>query len=121
MGAYIVGVLGPLVFTLLFSSKNGKKMGCSSGCWWGTWLYNPKPRFTSSVEMAWEGITNLAELFEQACKQHFAKRLLGTRKLISREIETSEDGRSFAKLHLGDYKWLTYGQAFEAVCNFASG
>lgn len=33
----------------------------------------------------------------------------------------TEDGRSIEKLHLGDYEWLTYGRAFEAVCNFASG
>ncbi|KAL0360241.1 UNVERIFIED_CONTAM: Long chain acyl-CoA synthetase 9, chloroplastic [Sesamum radiatum] len=31
------------------------------------------------------------------------------------------DGKSFEKLHLGDYEWLSYGQVFEAVCNFASG
>ncbi|KAF5442522.1 hypothetical protein F2P56_035170 [Juglans regia] len=43
------------------------------------------------------------------------------RELISREVEVTEEGRSFEKLHLGDYEWLTYGRAFEAVCNFASG
>ncbi|KAL3513618.1 hypothetical protein ACH5RR_026335 [Cinchona calisaya] len=122
MGAYIVGVLVPLVITLLFrSSKNGKKRGVPVVVGGEPGYAIRNSRFESPVETAWEGITTLAELFEQACKQHFDKRLLGTRKLISREIETSEDGRSFEKLHLGDYEWLTYGQAFEAVCNFASG
>lgn len=122
MGAYLVGVLVPLVFTLLFrSSKNGKKRGVLVDVGGEPGYAIRNRRFASPVETAWEGITNLAELFEHACKQHFDKRLLGTRKLISRDIETSEDGRSFEKLHLGDYEWLTYGQAFEAVCNFASG
>ncbi|KAF5740319.1 hypothetical protein HS088_TW11G00386 [Tripterygium wilfordii] len=63
----------------------------------------------------------LAELFEQSCKQHGNKFLLGTRKLISREVEVSADGRSFEKLHFGNYEWLIYGEAFISVCNFASG
>ncbi|XP_027094260.2 long chain acyl-CoA synthetase 9, chloroplastic-like [Coffea arabica] len=122
MSAYIVGVLVPLVVTfLLRSSKSEKKRGVPVDVGGEPGYAIRNSRFPSPVETAWEGITTLAELFEQACKQHFDKRLLGTRKLISREIETSEDGRSFEKLHLGDYEWLTYGQAFEAVCNFASG
>jgi len=28
---------------------------------------------------------------------------------------------SFENLHLGDYEWLSYGQALEFVCNFALG
>ena len=122
MSAYIVGVLVPLVVTfLLRSSKSEKKRGVPVDVGGEPGYAIRNSRFPSPVETAWEGITTLAELFEQACKQHFDKRLLGTRKLISREIETSKDGRSFEKLHLGDYEWLTYGQAFEAVCNFASG
>lgn len=122
MVAYIVGVLVPLVVTfLLRSSKSEKKRGVPVDVGGEPGYAIRNSRFASPVETAWEGITTLAELFEQAYKQHFDKRLLGTRKLISSEIETSEDGRSFEKLHLGDYEWLTYGQAFEAVCNFASG
>lgn len=41
--------------------------------------------------------------------------------LISREIETSKDGRSFEKLHMGEYQWVTYWKVFETVSNFASG
>jgi long-chain acyl-CoA synthetase len=47
--------------------------------------------------------------------------LLGTRKLISREMEASPDGRSFEKLHLGEYEWKCYAEAFKSVCNFSSG
>ncbi|KAL8482167.1 hypothetical protein ACS0TY_028358 [Phlomoides rotata] len=77
-------------------------------------------RFTSPVESAWDGVTTLAELFELSCKRFSKRRLLGTRKLISKQVEIS-DGRSFEKLHLGDYEWLSYTQTFEAACNFASG
>lgn len=77
-------------------------------------------RFTSPVESLWDGISTLPGLFELACKQYSSKRLLGSRELISRETESS-DGRSFEKLHLGEYKWLSYGDAFVDVCDFSSG
>ncbi|MBA0691929.1 hypothetical protein Goari_009530, partial [Gossypium aridum] len=70
---------------------------------------------------AWEGLSTLAELFEQSCKQNSNKSLLGTRKRISSEVEVTEDGRSFEKLHYGEYVWLTYAETFAAVCYFASG
>lgn len=122
MSAYIVGVLVPLVFTLLLrNSKKEKKRGIpvDFGGEPGHALRNC--RFTSLVSTSWEGISTLAELFEQSCKEHGDKYLLGTRQLISRETEVADNGRSFEKLHLGEYEWLTYGQAFETVCNFASG
>lgn len=122
MSAYIVGVLVPLVFTLLLrNSKKEKKRGIpvDVGGEPGHALRNC--RFTSLVSTSWEGISTLAELFEQSCKEHGDKYLLGTRQLISRETEVADNGRSFEKLHLGEYEWLTYGQAFETVCNFASG
>ncbi|KAK7274589.1 hypothetical protein RIF29_15685 [Crotalaria pallida] len=78
-------------------------------------------RFASPVETAWDGVTTLAELFEEACKKHGERLLLGTRKLIKREVEISEDGRRFEKVELGDYEWLTYADAFRAVESFASG
>ncbi|EMS61973.1 Long chain acyl-CoA synthetase 9, chloroplastic [Triticum urartu] len=78
-------------------------------------------RFERPVETHWEGVNTLAELFEHACKEYLYMPLLGTRKLISREIESSPDGRSFEKLHLGEYEWKCYAEAFKSVCNFSSG
>ncbi|XWS23746.1 hypothetical protein CRYUN_Cryun28dG0041600 [Craigia yunnanensis] len=122
MSGYIVGAIVPIVFTLLLRNSNKvKKRGVPVDVGGEPGYAIRNSRFPSLVETAWEGISTLAELFEQACKQHYDKRLLGTRKLISREAEVTEDGRSFEKLHLGEYEWLTYGKAFEAVCNFASG
>lgn len=121
MGPYFVGVIIPLLFTFLVrGTKKGKKRGLPVDVSGDPGYAIRNYRFTSPVESAWEGVTTLAELFEQSCKKHSNKRLLGTRKLIAREMEIS-DGKSFEKLHLGDYEWLSYGQVFEAVCNFASG
>lgn len=122
MSGYIVGALVPIVFTILLrNSKKEKKRGVPVDVGGEPGYAIRNSRFTSPVETAWEGVSTLAELFEQACKQHYDKCLLGTRKLISREVKVTEDGRSFEMLHLGDYEWLTYGKAFEAVCSFASG
>ncbi|XP_059631815.1 long chain acyl-CoA synthetase 9, chloroplastic [Cornus florida] len=122
MSAYIVGVLVPLVFTILLrNSKNRKKRGLPVDVGGEPGYAIRNYRFTSPVETAWEGISTLADLFEQSCKQYRDNKFLGTRRLISRETEISGDGRSFEKLHLGDYEWLSYGKVFEAVCNFASG
>ncbi|XVE60331.1 hypothetical protein DITRI_Ditri05aG0120400 [Diplodiscus trichospermus] len=122
MSGYIVGALVPIVFTLLLrNSKKLKKRGVPVDVGGEPGYAVRNSRFPSPVETSWEGISTLAELFEQACKVHYDKPLLGTRKFISREVEVTEDGRTFEKLHLGEYEWLTYGKAFEAVCNFASG
>ncbi|KAE8077452.1 hypothetical protein FH972_016014 [Carpinus fangiana] len=122
MSAYIVGVLVPLVVTLILrNSKNSRKRGLPVDVGGEPGYAVRNRRFTSPVQTAWEGISTLAELFEHSCRKYRDKHFLGTRKLISREFEVSEGGKSFEKLHLGDYEWLTYGRTFEAVCNFASG
>uniref|UniRef100_A0A1J3ICP4 Long chain acyl-CoA synthetase 9, chloroplastic n=1 Tax=Noccaea caerulescens TaxID=107243 RepID=A0A1J3ICP4_NOCCA len=120
---YAAGVIVPLALTLLVrNSKKEKKRGViveDVGGEPGHTIRNH--RFTDPVSSHWENISTLPELFEISCKTHSERFFLGTRKLISREIETSEDGKTFEKLHLGDYEWLTFGKTLEAVCNFASG
>ncbi|MED6207035.1 Long chain acyl-CoA synthetase 9, chloroplastic [Stylosanthes scabra] len=78
-------------------------------------------RFEYPVTSAWEGVTTLAELLEHSCKNHGDQIFLGSRELISRVNVVAPDGRSFEKLHLGDYKWLTFRDAFEAVVRFSNG
>ncbi|KAK8538740.1 hypothetical protein V6N13_009121 [Hibiscus sabdariffa] len=122
MSGYIVSALVPIVFTLILrNAKKVKKRGVLVDVGGEPGYTIRNSRFPSPVETSWEGITTLAELFEQACKEHSDKHLLGTRKLVSREVDVTDDGRSFEKLHLGEYEWLTYAKTFEAVCNFASG
>eukprot|EP01018_Ginkgo_biloba_P024530 Gb_06170 [translate_table: standard] len=117
-----IGILLPVLLSmLLMNKKKGKPRGVpvEIGADPGFTIRNSK--FPTMVESPWEGATTLAALFEQACKRHAHRRLLGSRKLISRDIEVSEDGRRLEKLHLGNYEWLTYAETFERVCNFASG
>ncbi|XP_076886264.1 long chain acyl-CoA synthetase 9, chloroplastic-like [Bidens hawaiensis] len=122
MSAYIVGVLAPLLLALaLRNSRKGKNRGLLADVSGESGYAIRNYRFTTPVETAWEGINTLAALFEQTCNQNADRNLLGRRKIISSETEVSQDGRSFEKLHLGDYEWLTYGQVFQDVCNFASG
>ncbi|GFY96635.1 long chain acyl-CoA synthetase 9 [Actinidia rufa] len=77
MGAYVAGLLVPLVFTILLRNSR-KKRGLP-------------------VDVG------------------------GEPGLITKEVDKSEDGGFFEKLHLGEYEWLSYGQVFESVCNFVSG
>lgn len=122
MIAYFVGVLAPIVFVLICRRfGKGQKRGLPVDVGGEPGYAIRNRRFTEPFTTAWEGISTLAELFEQACKQHPGRPLLGTRKLISSETEVSADGRKFEKLHLGDYEWLNYGKTFEVVSNFASG
>uniref|UniRef100_A0A2P2JA64 AMP-dependent synthetase/ligase domain-containing protein n=1 Tax=Rhizophora mucronata TaxID=61149 RepID=A0A2P2JA64_RHIMU len=122
MSAYIIGAIVPLVVTLLLrKKKNGKKRGVPVDIGGEPGYAIRNSQFPAPLQTVWEGVSTLAELFEHACKRHGDKFLLGTRPLISREIEVTEDGKSFEKLHLADYEWLTYERAFESVCNFASG
>lgn len=73
------------------------------------------------VEVPWEGATTIAALFEQSCLKFSQRLLLGSRKLISSEYERGSDGGQVEKQQLGEYEWRTYTEAFDCVCNFASG
>ncbi|KAL1214588.1 Long chain acyl-CoA synthetase 9 [Cardamine amara subsp. amara] len=119
---YAAGVIVPLALTLMVQkSKKGKKRGVVVDVGGEPGYAIRNHRFTDPVTSHWEDISTLPELFEISCKAHSDRFFLGTRKLISREIETSEDGKTFEKLHLGDYEWLTFAKTLEAVCDFASG
>ncbi|TKY74274.1 Long chain acyl-CoA synthetase 9 [Spatholobus suberectus] len=121
MNAYIVGLVVPLLVLLYRNRNSTKRRGLPADVGGEPGLAVRNHRFGSALSSAWEGVTTLAELFERACREHQERVLLGTRLLISREVETSQDGRTFEKLHLGDYQWLTYGKVFESVSSFASG
>lgn len=121
MNPYIVGLVVPLLFSYVLRRKGEKKRGLPAEVGGEPGYVLRNYRFTMPVESHWEGITTLAELFEQSCKHFSDNRLLGTRKLIASGMEQSPDGRSFEKLHLGEYEWLSYAETYVAVCGFASG
>ncbi|CAL4994889.1 unnamed protein product [Urochloa decumbens] len=122
MNPYFFGFILPFVASLLLTKRKSEKkrgvpvdVGGEPGC------AVRNHRFEKPVETHWEGVSTLAELFEQSCEQFAYMPLYGTRKLIAREWEVAPDGRSFEKLHLGNYEWKSYADAFKTVCNFSSG
>ncbi|KAJ4766656.1 long chain acyl-CoA synthetase 9 [Rhynchospora pubera] len=122
MNPYLASIFLPVIISLILGTRKSNKkrgvpvdVGGEPGCAIRNY------RFAKPVESHWEGISTIAQLFEQSCKKYAYMPLFGSRKLISRDTEVSPDGRSFEKLHLGEYEWLSYGEAFKAVCNFASG
>jgi long-chain acyl-CoA synthetase len=122
MNLYIVGVILPILATFIFRTNHPKRRGVpitDTSDESGVTIRNR--RFDSPVETAWEGVSTLAELFEEACRKHGERFLLGTRLIISKETETSSDGRRFEKVEFGDYEWLSYADAFEDVLRFGSG
>ncbi|KAF3792707.1 Long chain acyl-CoA synthetase 9 [Nymphaea thermarum] len=122
MKNYLVGILVPLLFSLVLRNKRKQKqrgVPIDAGEEVGFAVRNC--HFEFPVETAWNGILTIAALFERSCNLYESKNFLGTRSFISRETEVTEDGRSLEKLHLGEYEWLSYGEVFERVCNFASG
>lgn len=122
MNPYIVGAFLPILLSLIFQkTKSRKKRGLPVDVGGEPGYALRNYRFDAPVESLWEGVTTISELFEQSCKKFPNKPLFGTRKFISKESEKSHDGRSFEKFHLGDYEWLSYVQAFDTICNFASG
>ncbi|KAG2560405.1 long chain acyl-CoA synthetase 9, chloroplastic-like [Panicum virgatum] len=122
MNPYFFGFLLPFVASLLLTKRKSEKkrgvpvnVGGEPGC------AVRNHGFERPIETHWEGVSTLAELFEQSCEQFAYMPLYGTRKLIARELEVAPDGRSFEKLHLGNYEWKSYADAFKTVCNFSSG
>lgn len=121
MNPYLVGLVVPLLIAFVFRKKSVKQRGLPVDVGGEPGYAIRNARFPSPVKTLWEGVTTLAELFENSCKNYSDMRLLGTRKLIASEYEVAPDGRSFEKLHLEEYEWLSYGQVYNAACNFASG
>ncbi|KAF8663626.1 hypothetical protein HU200_055348 [Digitaria exilis] len=120
VGAVLLAIVIPLVLTSVFGKKT-KKRAVQADVGGEAGLAMRNSRFSSLVQVPWEGATTMAALFEMASKKYSRRKCLGTRRLINREFVESADGRKFEKLHLGEYEWDTYAEAFNRACNFASG
>ncbi|KAF3573994.1 hypothetical protein F2Q69_00061798 [Brassica cretica] len=103
---YTASVTVPLALTLLVrNTKKDEKRGVIDDDVGGEPGHTVRNhRFKDPVSSHWGDISTLPELFEISCKNHSDRFFLDTRRLIAREIETSEDGKVFEKLHLGDYE-----------------
>ncbi|TVU11007.1 hypothetical protein EJB05_44565 [Eragrostis curvula] len=120
IGALLAAIVIPVLLSSIFGKKT-KTRAVQADVGGEPGLAMRNSRFSSLVQVPWEGATTLAALFEMASKKYSRQKCLGTRKLINREFVEGADGRKFEKLHLGDYEWDTYSEAFNRACNFASG
>ncbi|KAJ4975458.1 hypothetical protein NE237_000564 [Protea cynaroides] len=122
VGAVVIGLLIPILLSLaLVGKRKSKQRGVLVEVGGETGITMRNARFSELVEVPWEGATTMAALFEQSCRKNARGQFLGSRKLIAKEETTANDGRKFEKFHLGAYEWITYGEAFDRACNFASG
>lgn len=122
VGAIVLALIIPLLLSMvIMGKKKAKQRAVPVEVGGETGITMRHSRFTNLVEVPWEGATTIAAMFEQSCKKHAQDRFLGSRKFISKEEITASDGRKFEKLHLGEYQWETYAEAFDRACNFASG
>lgn len=115
-----MAIVIPILLSSMFSKKV-KKRAVQADVGGEAGLAMRNSRFSSLIQVPWEGATTMAALFEMASKKYTRHRCLGTRKLISSEFIEAADGRKFEKLHLGEYEWNSYAEAFNRACNFASG
>ncbi|KAH7332273.1 hypothetical protein KP509_20G079200 [Ceratopteris richardii] len=122
MAPVFLGILLPVALGLVMKSRSdNKKRGVLVEAGGEPGITMRNQRFLKLLETPWEGANTLADLFEQACKMHATQKFLGTRELLKKELEPTSDGRTFEKVTLGRYVWLSYGEAFEQACYFASG
>lgn len=62
-----------------------------------------------------DGITTVDQLTRRAIKRFKDRRCLGTRQVIGEEDELQKDGKTFRKLDLGDYQWMTFQDLHDAL------
>lgn len=121
LGALFVAIIIPLISTILLGKKKPKQRGVEVAVAGESGYAVRNARKTQLLEVPWEGADTMAALFEQSCKKHFQLRCLGMREQLSKEYITDGSGRKHEKLHLGEYKWQTYGEIFDRACNFETG
>lgn len=76
-------------------------------------------RVGSFVDKPSEDVSTIWESITVAAKRHGARKACGWRNVLTREMEPAGD-KSFEKLTLGPYNWLTYGQFYAKIEAFGS-
>ncbi|CAI5531223.1 unnamed protein product [Closterium sp. Naga37s-1] len=77
--------------------------------------------FPTLLEIPFDGATTVASLFVIASRRHHHRPLLGTRKFLSRETVTNEEGKEIEKLEFGEYEWESYSKALDRAEAFGGG
>ncbi|CAI5941960.1 unnamed protein product [Closterium sp. NIES-64] len=79
-------------------------------------------RFQGLLETPFAGANTIPGLFNMSVKKFRNRRLLGTRRLISREFELDAKlDKQVERVTLGEYEWETYERVHERVVAFGAG
>ena len=54
-------------------------------------------------------------------EKHGDRGCMGTRELLAEDDEVQPNGRIFKKMILGDYKWMSYNEAYTEVQRVSAG
>ncbi|XP_077397918.1 long-chain-fatty-acid--CoA ligase 3a [Festucalex cinctus] len=73
------------------------------------------------VRSLYPGLDTLPKVFEFAAMRFPHRECLGTREVISEEDEEQSNGKTFKKLVLGNYHWLSYKEILSAASKFGCG
>ncbi|RWS24448.1 long chain fatty acid CoA ligase-like protein [Leptotrombidium deliense] len=63
----------------------------------------------------------LPKLFKKTVEIYGEKRCVGYREVFGEELETQDDGKTFKKLIMGDYKWYSYIELDKRIDDVAKG
>lgn len=68
-----------------------------------------------------EDCETLDDLFLRAVQSYGPRDCLGTRELLNEEDEMQPNGKSFKKVIMGNYNWITFEEVYTKATNFGSG
>uniref|UniRef100_A0AAY5K0C9 long-chain-fatty-acid--CoA ligase n=1 Tax=Esox lucius TaxID=8010 RepID=A0AAY5K0C9_ESOLU len=67
------------------------------------------------------GVDTLDKVMEHGAARFPRRDCLGTREVLSEEDELQPNGKVFKKVILGEYKWMSYEETYQAAVHFGSG
>jgi len=86
--------------------------------------YTPvEPETRSPIIQDFESACNktMADVFYWSVNRYGSRKFLGTRDILGQDDEVQPNGRIFAKLELGDYRWMSYEEADTIASNVGRG
>jgi len=66
-------------------------------------------------------VDTVKKALDYSAKKHGEKRCLGTRQVLGDQEEAQPNGKVFKKLHLGDYRWISFNQVHTTSTHFGRG
>lgn len=83
--------------------------------------YSPWIRLDQPPKHYLHDCKTLDQLLRKSIATYKDKKCFGYREVLGEENEPQPDGKTFKKIILGDYQWLSYDDANERIDNIAKG